>query len=73
MSRKLVKVIAPAAWSSAIVNNDYSGLGAGDKKELNNFLADLSLSFSDVAEVSSSFEGLFDGKFIDLALYSFLK
>lgn len=42
-----MEIIAPAFWASAIINLDYSGLSDKDKKELNLFLLEQDLSFSD--------------------------
>lgn len=44
---KTLSITAPSHWTSAILNMDYSGLNEEDKKQLNTFLANNSLSFTD--------------------------
>lgn len=44
---KTLTLTAPRHWASAIVNMDYSGLNDTDKSQLNTFLANNSLSFSE--------------------------
>jgi len=44
---KTLSVFAPESWASAIVNLDYSGLSDDDRKNLNTFLTQQGLSFSD--------------------------
>lgn len=44
---KTLTITAPSHWASAIVNQDYSGLSAVEAGQLNTFLANQGLSFSD--------------------------
>lgn len=71
MAKELIKVIAPAAFASAIFNNDYSGLSKADVAELNNFLLNEGLSFADCVDVSDNYVGRFNGLLADVADYSF--
>ena len=62
---------APAHWASAIVNLDYSGLEKSDRAELNNWLLNNGLSFSDCLTCSDvSFFGQFEGKGCELLSYT---
>ena len=44
-------------WASAIINLDYSGLERADRAELNSWLADNDLSFSDCLTCSDQYIG----------------
>lgn len=44
---KTITLTAPSAWAPAIVNGDYSGLSATERKQLNTFLALNGVSFAD--------------------------
>lgn len=65
------QVTAPAAWASAIVNHDYSGLSKEETATLNNWLLDNGLSFVDCLDCSEEYTGRFNGLLCTVTDYTF--
>jgi len=61
----------PAAWASAIINLDYSGLEKDEVSEINTTLLDEGLSFTDCLTVGDEYTGRFHGQVRAVADYVF--